>query len=149
MKFSLAKTKWIATLLIWILVYLSIIPTQLSNHVLCIGTDGHIAFEVSINGKCTDTHAFGSEHVAVTHTGITTETDDCGPCIDLAIFPPLDTTLHHVSANDASTHAPILPFAILTYQKRISTISNFKHSPHTPPLINPTLIYLRTTTLLI
>ena len=149
MKFSLTKTKWTATLLIWILVYLSIIPTQLSNCVLCIGADGHIAFEVSINGKCTDTHAFDSEHIEGTHTGITTETDDCGPCIDLVIFPPLDTKLHLVSANDASTPPPILPFAILTYQKRFSTISTFKHSQHPAPLINPTLIYLRTTTLLI
>ena len=149
MKFNLTKTKWTATLLIWILICLSITPTQLSNYVLCLGADGHIAFEVSINGKCTDTHTLNSEHVEVAHTGITTKADDCGPCIDLAIFPPLDTTLHQVSANDASTHAPILPFAILTYQKRTSTISTFKHAQHPPPLINPTLIYLRTTTLLI
>ena len=125
MKFSLTKTKCTTTLLIWILVYLSIIPTQLSNYVLCLGADGHVAFEASINGKCIDAPAFGSEHVEVAHTEIMMETDHCGSCIDLAIFPALDTTLHLVSVNDAPTHSPILPSAVLTHQKRTSIISTF------------------------
>ena len=149
MKFSLTKTECTATLLIWILVYLSIIPTQLSNSVLCIGADGHIAFEASINGQCTDTHAFVSEHVEVAHIEIMMETDHCGSCIDLAIFPALDTKLHLVSGNDAPTPSPVLPSTVLTYRKRISTILPFTSPQHTPLLINSTLIYLRTTTLLI
>lgn len=149
MKFSLTKTKCTATLLIWILIYLSIIPTQLSNYVLCIGADGHIAFEASINGRCTDTHALDSEPEEVTQTEIMLETDHCGSCIDLAIFPALDTKLHLVSVNDAPPHSPILPSAVYTYQKRTPTILTFTSAQHIPPLINSTLIYLRTTTLLI
>ena len=149
MKFSLTKTKCAATLLIWILVYLSIMPTQLSNYVLCLGEDGHIAFEVSIDGQCTHTHAFDSEHAEVSHPEITMETGHCGSCIDLAIFPKLDTDLHLVSANDAPTHSHVLLSVPLTHQKQASAISKLTSHQHTSLLINPTLIYLRTTTLLI
>lgn len=145
MKFSLTKTKCTATLLIWMLVYLLVIPTQLFNYVLCIGADGHVTFEISVNGQCTDTHAFHSEHI----TEIMMEVDHCGACLDLAIFPALGTDLRFVPVNDASTHPLVLSFALLTYQKRTSSISTFTSLQHTPPLIKPTLTYLRTTTLLI
>ncbi len=149
MKVSLTRIKCTATPLIWVLFYLLIIPTQLSNYVLCIGEDGHIVFEISINGQCADTHAFNLEHAEVSHPEITMEGDHCGPCIDLRIFPTLDTDLHLMSANDIPTHSLVQSFALLTHQKRTSTISTFTYPQHTSPLINPTLIYLQTTTLLI
>ena len=55
MEFILANKKRTAIPLIWLLIYLSIVPMQLSNYVLCIGTDGHVEFEVAINGRCADT----------------------------------------------------------------------------------------------
>lgn len=148
MKFSLKHTKHTATPLIWVLFYVLIIPTQLSNYVLCIGADGHIAFEVSIDGQCTDTHAFNLEHAEVSHREITMEGDHCVPCIDFRIFPTLDTDLHLMPANDAPTHL-FVQSALLPHQKRTSTISTFTSPQRTPPFINPTLKYLRTTTLLI
>ena len=149
MKFLLRRKKSTAIPLIWLLIYLIVIPMQLSNYVLCIGTDGHVALEVSINGCCTDTHAFDSEHAEVTIAGTTTEKEHCGSCIDLAIFVPLNTQLYLIPANDGSIHPTVSAFALLTHQKSTSTILPPTHLQDLSPFINPTLISLRTTTLLI
>ena len=149
MKFLLKRKKSAAIPLIWLLIYLIIIPMQLSNYVLCIGADGHVALEVSTNGRCTDTHAFDSEHAEVTTAGTTTEEDHCGSCIDLAIFVPLNTQLYIVLANGVPTHPTVSSFALVTHQKSTSTILPLTHLQDFSLFINPTLIALRTTTLLI
>ena len=148
---SLLKTKKsTAGPLIWLLIYLIIIPMQLSDYVLCIGADGHVALEVSNNGRCCiNTHAFDSEHAEATIAGTATEEDHCGSCIDLAIFVPLNTQLYLVPANDASTHSTVSPFAFVTHQNSTSTILRLTHLQDISPFINPTLITLRSTTLLI
>ena len=149
MKLFLKRKKSAAIPLIWLLIYLIIIPMQLSNYVLCIGTDGHVALEVSVNGRCTDTHAFDLEHTEVTIAGTTTEEDHCGSCIDFAIFVSLNAQLYLVPANDGSIHPTVSSFACVTHQKSTSAILPLTHSEHLSPFINPTLISLRTTILLI
>ena len=149
MKLFLKRKKSAAIPLIWLLIYLIIIPMQLSNYVLCIGADGHVALEISADGNCTDTHAFDSEHTEVTIAGTTTEEDHCGSCIDLAIFVPLNTQLYLIPTNDVSIHPAVSAFALLTHQKSPSTILPLTHLQDLSPSINPTLISLRTTTLLI
>ena len=134
--------------LIWLLIYFSIIPMQLSNHVLCIGTDGHVAFEVSTNGRCTDAHALESEHAEPMITGTTSDKDHCGSCIDLAIFVPLNTESYLVPVQDALTPpAPVIAF--ITHQVSAFTILTHASLQDVPLVVNPTLISLRTTTLLI
>ena len=145
----LKRKKSAANALIWFLIYLIIIPMQLSDYVLCIGADGHVALEVSNNGRCTDTHAFDSEHAEATIAGTATADDHCGSCIDLAIFVPLNTQLYLAPVNDASTHPPVSPFAFVTHQNSTSTILHLTHLHDISSFINPTLISLRTTTLLI
>ena len=149
MKLFLKRKKSAASPLIWLLIYLTLIPMQLSNHVLCIGADGHVALEVSVNGHCTDPHAFDAEHAEVAITGITAAEDHCGPCIDLAIFVPLNDQLYLVPANDGSIHPTVSSFALVMHQKSTSAILPLTHPQHLSPFINPTLISLRTTTLLI
>ena len=122
---------------------------QLSGYVLCIGADGHVAFEAAADGRCTDTHVCDSEHAETTIAGTATEEDHCGSCIDLAIFVPLNTQLYLVPVNEASTHPTVSPFAFVTHQNSTSTILRLTHLQDIPPFINPTLISLRTTTLLI
>ncbi len=138
--------------LIWLLLYLIIIPMQLSNYVLCIGADGHVALEVSGNGHCTGAHAFDShdsEHAEVTIAGTTTEEDYGGSCIDFAIFIPLNAHLYLVPANDGSIHPPVSAFALVTPPKSISAILPLPPPQHLSLFMNPTLKSLRTTTLLI
>ncbi|MYA72556.1 hypothetical protein F4009_20945 [Candidatus Poribacteria bacterium] len=149
MPFLFQRKKSTAIPLIWLLIYLIIIPMQLSNYVLCIGTDGHVALEVSVNGHCRDIHAFDSEHAEVTVAGTTTEEDHCGPCIDLAIFVPLNTQLYLVPANDGSIQPTVSAFALVPHEKSTAVILRLTHPEALSSFINPTLISLRTTTLLI
>ncbi|RKU06654.1 hypothetical protein C6503_25430 [Candidatus Poribacteria bacterium] len=148
---SFLKTKKsTASPLIWLLIYLIIIPMQLADYVLCIGADGHVALEVSHNGHCTDTHALGSEHTEVMIAGTTPEEDHRGSCIDLAIFVPLNTRLYLVPANDVSTDPTLAAFAFVPHQKSTPTIFlPATYLQDFAPFINATLISLRTTTLLI
>lgn len=139
-----------ASPLIWLLIYLIIIPMQLSNYVLCIGADGHVALEVSNNGRCTDTHTFDSGHTEVTIAGTTTEEDHCDSCIDLAIFVPLNTRLYLVPANDVLTYPTLAAFAFVPHQKSTPTIfSPATYLQDLAPFINATLISLYSTILLI
>ena len=149
MKFPLKTKESIAIPLIWLLIYLTIIPMQLSNYVLCIGADGHVALEVSTHGCCTDTDTFHPEYTEVTITGTATEVDHCGSCIDLAIFVPLNAQLSLVPANDESIHPTVSVFALVTPSKSPSAILRLTHPQHFALSTNPTLISLRTTILLI
>ncbi len=143
------RKKCTAILLIWLLIYLIIVPMPLSNYVLCIGADGHVEFEVAANGQCTDAHTFDSEHAAVMFTAAAPEADHCGSCIDLAIFAALDTQPYLIPAKNGSIHPSVSVVALVPHQPRVSTIPIFTPLFGSPPLINPTLRSLRTVTLLI
>ena len=143
------KKKRTANPLAWLLIYLIIIPMQLSGYVLCIGADGHVAFEAAADGRCTDTHVCDSEHAETTIAGTATEEDHCGSCIDLAIFVPLNTQLYLVPVNDASTYPTVSASALVTHQNSTATILPFTHLQDFLPFTNPTLISLRTTIILI
>ncbi len=148
MEFILAKKKCRAIPLIWLLIYFSIIPMQLSNHVLCIGTDGHVAFEVSTNGRCTDANAIDLENVEPMITGNIHEEDHCGSCIDLAIFVPLNTELYLVPAQN-TLMPPVFVASPMIHEASDFTVSTHASLLDIPPIVDPTLIFLRTTTLLI
>lgn len=132
--------------LIGLLIYLLIRPMPLSNYVLCLGADGHVEFEVAVNGRCTDAQAFDSKHAEVMFTETTLETDHCGSCIDLAIFVSLDTQLSVFLAKNVSIHHSAPTVALVLHQTRMLSATPLFG---TPLLINPTLRFLRTVTLLI
>lgn len=148
MEFIFGKKKNITIPLIWVLIYLSIIPMQLSNHVLCIGTDGHIALEISADGYCVGEQGIETEFVEPVIVDFSDQEDHCGSCIDLAIFVPLNTEPYLIPTQDGLMH-PALIISLLTHQNSDSKVITY------PPLlditlaVNPTLISLRTTTLLI
>lgn len=149
MEFILQHKKRTAIPLIWLLIYLSIIPMQLSNYVLCIGTDGHVEFEVAVNGRCADTHGLDEGRTEVMTTTVTAGEHHCGSCLDLAIFVPLDSEPYLVPIQDALIHPPDFVATLITHRINGSTL--LTHTPllDTPSVIAPTLISLRTTTLLI
>ena len=135
--------------LIWMLIYLSVVPTQLSNYVLCIGADGHVEFEIAVAGRCIHTDAFDPGHADAMITGTSPEEDHCGSCMDLAIFVPLNTPLYLVPTKSVSTHSTVSLFTLVVHQKCTSMILPLINPQNFSPLINPTLVFLRTTTLLI
>ena len=149
MEFVLQKKKRTAIPWVWLLIYLPISPMQLSDYVLCIGTDGHVALEISTDGRCTDAHAFDSCHAAPMIAGAAMENDHCGSCIDLTIFVPLNTELYLVPTNDVSMHPIVSSLALGTCQKGSAKILISTPCQNISSFIDPTLISLRTTTLLI
>lgn len=148
MEFISGKKKNPIIPLIWLLIYFSIIPMQLFNHVLCIGADGHVAFEVSTNGRCAHAHALESGHAESMIVGTTSDENHCGSCIHLAIFVPLNTETFLVPIQDAlAPPAPVVAF--ITHQVSASMILTHISFLDVPLVVDPTLISLRTTTLLI
>ena len=149
MQFISGEKKISAIPLVWLLIYLSIVPMQLSNYVLCIGTDGHVGFEIAVNGRCTDAHTLDEGHTEIVITADTTGGNHCGSCLDLAIFVSLDIEPYLVSVQDALIHSPASSATLIAYRANGSTL--LTHTPllDIPSVIDPTLISLRTTTLLI
>ena len=135
--------------LIWLLIYPVIIPAPLSNYVLCIGADGHVEVEMGANGRCTRADSSHSEHAEDTFTEPASHADHCGSCIDLPIFFSLDEQPHIVPPKNISVNQPMTSVSLAAAQTHVSAIHNAAPSLASPPLIYPSLISLRTTTLLI
>ena len=149
MEFISANKKRTAIPLIWLLIYLSIVPMQLSNYVLCIGTDGHVEFEVAVNGRCTDTYDCPEGYTEIVITAVTARENHCGSCLDLAIFVSFDIEPYLVPIQDALIHPPDSVATLIAYRTNGSTL--LTHTPllDIPSVIDPTLASLRTTILLI
>ena len=149
MEFISGNKKGTVIPLIWLLIYLSIVPMQLSNYVLCIGTDGHIEFEIAVNGRCTNTHDLHETHTEVAITAENTGEDHCGSCLDLAIFVSVDTEPYLVPVQDALIHPSISTATFIAHRVNGSAILTHTLFLNIPSVIDPTLVYLRATTLLI
>ena len=134
--------------LVSLLIYLSIIPMQLSNYVLCIGPDGHVEFEIGINGHCTHTHDFHEDRTAAVISTAGLADSHCGPCIDFAIFVPLNMDTYLVPVQNPFTPAPALVATFVKYPTNNGTIPAYPLL-QTASVVNPALISLRSTMLLI
>lgn len=133
--------------LIWLFIYAAIIPMQLSNYVLCIGEDGHIEFEFAVNGCCADVPSPDLTHPETT----TAEAEDhCGECVDLPIFASLNSEIYVVSTKvNLLIHNTVTSISPIQQEIPNSSIPTITPFSVIPPLIDPTLISLRTVTLLI
>ncbi|RKU11093.1 hypothetical protein C6501_13215 [Candidatus Poribacteria bacterium] len=133
--------------LIWLFIYFAIIPMQLSNYVLCIGEDGHVEFEFAVNGCCADAPSHDLDHPEIPAA----PDDHCGECIDLPIFASLNSELYVVSVQEylLSTHSPVSSTSSISHEVPDTFIPTTTPFSIIPPLIDPTLISLRTVTLLI
>ena len=122
---------------------------QLSNYVLCIGTDGHVEFEVAVNGRCTDTYDCPEEHTEVVMTAVPTGENHCGSCLDLAIFVSVDIEPYLVPTQDAFIHPPDSVATLIAYRTNGSSLLTDTPLLDIPSVIDPTLVSLRTIILLI
>ena len=119
---------------------------HLSNYVLCIGEDGHVEFEFSVNGCCADVPSPDLDHSEIPAA----HDDHCGECVDLPIFASLNSEFYIVSSQEnLPTHDSVLSVSLIPHEKVNSSILTPIPFSVTPPLIDPTLISLRTVTLLI
>lgn len=150
MTFLLHRKKIFFLPLTWLFIYFAIIPMQLANYVLCIGTDGHVGFEFAINGCCANATDQDSTHLEVTSLNASaTAEGHCGECVDLPIFASLNSepfiaTIEH----NLLTSLPVYTNAINS-NVTISLLLPTTHISVIPSPINSALISLRTVTLLI
>ena len=149
MKFISADKQRVSIPLIGLLIYLSTVPMQLSNYVLCIGTDGHVEFEIAADGRCTGTHDLHEGHTEIAITTDTAGENHCGSCLDLAIFVSLDIESSLVPVQEALIHPSTSVATLRAHQANGSTLLTHTLFLDIPSVIAPTLVSLRTTTLLI
>lgn len=142
MKFLLSVKKYIAPLLAWLFIYLAIVPMQLSNYVLCIDANGDAELKTTFDGQCIDTYILLNKKQ--TEAAIA---DDS--CIDIAIFVSLNTQQYLLSTESLLVPQPILGLPFLMHQTLTYRISTLTYPQVFPPWFNPTLKFIRTTTLLI
>lgn len=147
--FISSNKKTTAIPLIWLLIYLSIVPMQLSDYVLCIGTEGHVKFEVAVDGQCADALDLRETHTEIVIAANTAGEPHCGSCLDLAIFVSLDIGPYLVPAQDAFILPSISVATLIAHRTNDSTILTQTPFPDIPSVIDATLLSLRTTTLLI
>ena len=132
--------------LIWLFVYSAVIPMHLSNFVLCIGGDGHVELEFAINGCCADVPTHDEDHVEG-HSE--SDEDHCGDCVDLPIFASINTELYIVSDKEIPKFYDTQSFSTqTTYQSSLYFTPTTASFLDNLPLINPTLLSIRTVVLL-
>ena len=149
MEFISGNKKGTVIPLIWLLIYLSIVPMQMSNYVLCIGADGHVEFEIAVNGRCTDTHDLHEAHTEIVRTADTAEENHCGSCLDLPILASVVTEPYLIPVQDALIHPPAPATIPIAHPANGSMLLTYTPLLDFPSIIDPTLASLRTTTLLI
>ena len=149
MEFISAYKKRTAIPLMWLLIYLSIVPMQLSNYVLCIGSDGHVEFEVAVNGRCTDTHALHEMQTEIAMAADSAEENHCGSCLDLPILVSVVTEPYLIPVQDALIRPSDSATTPITHRSNTSML--LRHAPllDIPSIVSPALVSLRTTALLI
>lgn len=114
-----------------------------SGFVLCLGKDGHLEVEYSINGKCGTTTKV-SQAAAVQDSE---PESHCGTCTDVAFIALKENAARAIHGTGA-TQSPILVDA------------SVQENPHPdratvgilaqpPPLVSPHLMHLRTILLLV
>ena len=71
------------------LVFCLLMPMSAAGLVLCIGEDGHIAFEFARNSRCT-TPIVPASTLSRQITPWTLPPDHCGPCVDVPLLTSED-----------------------------------------------------------
>ena len=151
MEFISAYKKRTAIPLMWLLIYLSIVPMQLSNYVLCIGSDGHVACNLKSQSTddCTDTHALHEMQTEIAMAADSAEENHCGSCLDLPILVSVVTEPYLIPVQDALIRPSDSATTPITHRSNTSML--LRHAPllDIPSIVSPALVSLRTTALLI
>ena len=130
--------------------YLTIFVGTGSSSVLCVGENGHIAIESSIDGSCAESSHDTSES-SDCELSLSDPHCHCGPCVDI----PLEFELAESRPNsfkvivqlNTDSWSPVLLETSATAFLKTATVTNL---PIPPPIdYNPGLLSIRTVVLLI
>ena len=143
------KIRKIAVPIIWLLIYVLTIPTQLSSYVLCIGEDGHIKIEAALHGR-TDAPTKVCEQSTLCFAEAPSSEDHCGSCLDIPIFISVGDKAYVVSTQNLSPTHSVSTVAVLdSPQTTAATVSTINAIPNFPPRVPPALGPLHAVILLI
>ena len=91
----------LVTLLVLLLCCFLIVPPCLFGHVICFGTDGHVALETNQDGQCgTQDNATIVSSLHQSSSVLNIE-DHCGGCFDIVV-PAISPNLSYVSPRQES-----------------------------------------------
>lgn len=142
------KIRKIAVPIIWLLIYVLTIPTQLSSYVLCIGEDGHIKIEAALHGR--GAPAKVCEQSTLCFAEAPSSEDHYGSCLDIPIFISVGDEAYVVSTQNLSpTHSVSTVAVFSSPQTTAATVSTINAVPNFPPRVPPALGPLRAVILLI
>lgn len=115
----------------------------LSTLVLCLGQDGHLALEYSVNGRC----GTGDEAPHEAALQASEHASHCGTCTDVSLIGSTEDSFRPASASDG--HLPVgfpAPESLSAFFPEHSTPGLL---PRPPPADSPHLAHLRTVRLLV
>lgn len=132
---------------VWLtcMLYILAAPLAASASVICIGEDGHISIEKSVNGSCSSLHlehhpeislAEKETHEYLTDTKIkqlAAQDSHCGPCTDLTLTQ-LGTSTYN-TRDDGSLQTDSTPLDVptsFTNYLAASKLSQLSHNPIYP-----------------
>jgi hypothetical protein len=125
-----------------------LMPLRAAGLVLCIGEDGHIAFEFARNSRCT-TPIVPASTLSQQITPWTLQPDHCGPCVDVPLLTSEDD--QQFIAPSPQFLTPNIPMLALATPLVAMTVV-----PAAPtsawsffPTVSPMLTVLRTVVLLL
>jgi hypothetical protein len=125
-----------------------LMPLSAAGLVLCIGKDGHIAFEFARNSRCTTPIVLAST-LSQQITPWTLPPDHCGPCVDVPLLTSEDDQQFiapspQLSAPDAPVLALAMPLVTMPVVPAAPTSARSSSST-----VSPMLTALRTVVLLL
>ena len=113
-----------------------LLHSGLSGYVLCIGNDGHIAFERSVdNTSCFDTHVSTHLETCTEHVDncFTSETDHCGDCQDISLASDCDDEQARTSQKFNESQTTNLGYLLIASSDQPisypSTVNCYKNRP--------------------
>lgn len=132
----------------WVLLALVSVSTffsspGLSGLVLCLGQDGHLELEYSIDGKCGTTSK--ASHTTALHSA--DGDSHCGTCTDVPLIGQGHDSLRQVQSLEAPQSIAVLSLEVpAAHFLRSLTVATL---PQPPQLASPHLVHLLTVRLLV
>ena len=125
-----------------------LMPMSAAGLVLCIGEDGHIAFEFARDSRCT-TPLVPASTLSQQITPWTSPPDHCGPCVDVPLLTSEDDQQFIAPSLPLLTlDVPVLALAMPLVAMPVVPAASTSAWPFFPT-ISPMLTALRTVVLLL
>ena len=125
-----------------------LIPLSAPGLVLCIGADGHIAFEPARNSSCATPMALTSPALQQI-TPFPSQPDHCGPCIDVSLSTSKSDDQQLLSASRSLPKLEAPALVLVTFVLPVSVESPQRYCVVPPASRADTLLALRTVILLL